>query len=124
MDLIIIPINIANAHWAIIVLDLKKKRIVRYDSLSVSRACERTTACFLARALSASARNHLSTRYPPLASQWADSGLMDAVLSWLMDYAKFQCDTDIDTSEWTREARPSNTPQQRGKLACGIFSCM
>ena len=49
---------------------------------------------------------------------------MEAVLRWLMDYAKFQCDTDIDTSKWTREDRPSGTPQQRGTIACGIFSCM
>ena len=49
---------------------------------------------------------------------------MDAVLRWLMDYAKFQCGTDINTSAWTRVHKPSGTPQQSGKVACGIFSCM
>ena len=61
VDLIIIPINISNAHWAIIVLDLKKKCIVRYDSLSVSRACEHPSLTRIRY------RNRLSTRYLPLA---------------------------------------------------------
>ena len=38
VDLIIIPANLSNTHWVCAVIYVKEKRIVYYDSMSVSIA--------------------------------------------------------------------------------------
>jgi len=94
-QLILVPLHLGNAHWALAVVDLIRQKISYYDSL-------------LRGSFYDDGRKHLKRLQLWLADAWAEKGLPDPtplISQWPLIVVR-------------------NIPQQQNGYDCGVFSTM
>ena len=94
-QLILVPLHLTNAHWALGVIDMRNQKISYYDSMLSGNFYE-------------NGRKHLQRLRLWLADEWKEKGLVDptpAIGQWPMDVVR-------------------SVPQQQNGYDCGVFSTM
>jgi sentrin-specific protease 1 len=94
-QLILVPLHLDDAHWALAVVDLRRQNIYYYDSLLRGNFYD-------------DGRKHLKRLQRWLADAWAEKGLANptpVIPQWPLVVVR-------------------NIPQQRNGYDCGVFSTM
>ncbi len=118
-DFIVVPINHYHLHWSCVVIDLKQKEIVSYDSVQVSAACTHTRAH--PRRIPPTLLPPSSLTPTPQHNEDTTQRVMDDLEHYMRDKAKEYRLEYLNT--WTKR-HCRTTPQQTNAVDCGVFTIM
>jgi len=118
LDLIIIPVNIPNSHWVLVVFDVNRCSLHYYDSMNPDTTLQSATVGDILHypsGLSTNNPKYNSFRYQVCAS----------IAGWAVDEWKTITNEIINPSSWLITIYPStHVPQQNNDYDCGMFMCL